>query len=236
MRFGTSIAGVGEPTFILLHALASTRRIWDFVLPLLKVDHKVIAFDLRGHGETEKPEAGYGLEDLAGDIDELMRRYGVTRPVLVGHSAGANLALHHAATRRNARGIVLVDGGVIELHAHLSWDETLDALAPAPDDAYQIEKFVRDGWSEVPNNPQLMEVRRSLYEWDKSGRSAPGSRANGIWRSCVRSGSRTSMPTWRRSPAPPSSSHAVPAPGARRAGPGRKSSRLLGSDGCRTFA
>ncbi|OLC58054.1 MAG: hypothetical protein AUH85_01755 [Chloroflexi bacterium 13_1_40CM_4_68_4] len=167
MRFGTTIAGVGEPTFILIHGLASTRRIWDLVVPLLKVEHKVIAFDVRGHGETEKPEFGYALEDLAGDIDELLRRYGVTRPVLVGHSAGAHLALHHAITRRNARGVVLVDGGLIELHAHLSWEDALEQLSPPPDDGYQIEKFVRDGWSEVPNTTQLAEIRRSLFEWDK---------------------------------------------------------------------
>ena len=167
MRFGTTIAGVGEPTFILLHGLGSTRRIWDLLVPLLKTEHKVIAFDLRGHGESEKPEFGYALEDLAADIDELMRRYGVTHPVLVGHSAGGNLALHHAITRRNARGVVLVDGGLVELHAHLSWEEALVRLAPPPDDAYQIEKFVREGWSEVPNTVQLAEIRRSLFEWDK---------------------------------------------------------------------
>jgi pimeloyl-ACP methyl ester carboxylesterase len=169
MRFGTTISGVGEPTFILIHGLGATRRIWDFVVPLLRAEHKVIAFDLRGHGETEKPEVGYSLEDLASDIDELMRRYGVMHPVLVGHSAGANLALHHAVTRRNARGVVLVDGGIVELHAHVSWDDALDGLAPAPDDAYQIEKFVRDGWAEIPNNAQLVEMRRSLFEWDKGG-------------------------------------------------------------------
>ena len=169
MRFGTTIAGVGEPTFILLHGLGSTRRIWDFVLPLLKVEHKVIAFDLRGHGESEKPEIGYALDDLAIDIDELIRRYGVTRPVLVGHSAGANLALHHASTRRNARGVVLIDGGVVELHAHLSWEDALEVLSPPADDAYQIEKFVRDGWSEVPNSTQLVEMRRSIFEWNKGG-------------------------------------------------------------------
>ncbi len=169
MRFATTIAGVGEPTFILLHGLASTRRIWDLVLPTLSREHKVIAFDLRGHGETEKPEDGYALADLAEDIDELLRRYGVTRPILVGHSAGANVALHHAVTRRNARGVVLVDGGLVELHAHLSWPEALERLAPPPDDVHQIEKFVREGSPFVPNSPQLVEIRRSLFEWGKSG-------------------------------------------------------------------
>jgi pimeloyl-ACP methyl ester carboxylesterase len=169
MRFGTTIAGVGEPTFLLMHGLGSTRRIWDLVMPYLTQDHKAIAFDLRGHGETEKPDEGYSLEDLAADLDELVRRYGVTRPILVGHSAGANLALYHAVTRRSARGVVLVDGALVEMHAHLSWDDALVRLAPPPDDAHRIEKFVREGWPEVPNSDQLREVRRSFYEWAKGG-------------------------------------------------------------------
>ncbi len=169
MRFATTIAGVGEPTFVLLHGLASTRRIWDLVVPHLAREHKVIAFDLRGHGETEKPEDSYALEDFAQDVDELMRRYGVTRPILVGHSAGANVALHHAVTRTGTRGVVLVDGGLVELHAHVSWEEAAKRMAPPPDDANQIEKFVREGWSEVANSPQLVEMRRSLFEWGKGG-------------------------------------------------------------------
>ncbi len=168
MRFATNIAGVGEPTVILLHGLASTRRIWDLVVPHLSREHKVIAFDLRGHGETEKPDDGYTLEEFAEDVDELMRRYGVTRPILVGHSAGANVALHQAVTRRNARGVVLVDGGLVEVHAHLSWEDAATRMAP-PLDASQIEKVVREGWPQVPDSPQLVEIRRSLYEWGKGG-------------------------------------------------------------------
>ena len=169
MRFGTTIAGVGEPTFVLVHGLASTRRIWDLVLPFLSREHKVIAFDLRGHGESEKPDDGYALEDLCDDVDELLRRYGVTRPILVGHSAGANLVLRHAVTRRSARAVVLLDGALVEMHEHLSWEDARVRLAPPPDDAHRIEKFVREGWPEVPNSSLLVDVRRSLFEYGKGG-------------------------------------------------------------------
>lgn len=169
MRFGTTIAGVGEPTFVLIHGLASTRRIWDLTVPLFAREHKVIAFDMRGHGETEKPEEGYALADLAEDVDELLRRYGVTRPVLVGHSAGANVALHHAVTRRSARAVILVDGGFVEMHEHLSWEDASALLAPPGDDGYRIEKFVREGWPGVASSPQLVEIRRSFFEWGRGG-------------------------------------------------------------------
>lgn len=169
MRFATTIAGVGEPTYVLLHGLASTRRIWDLLVPHLSREHKVIAFDQRGHGESEKPERGYALEDLANDVDEILRRYGVARPILVGHSAGANVALHYAVTRGAARGVVLVDGGLIEIHAHHSWDEAATELAPPPDDTQRIETYVREGAPLIPNTAELVEIRRSLFEWGKAG-------------------------------------------------------------------
>lgn len=169
MRFATAITGVGEPTLVLLHGLASTRRIFDLVVPHLAKTHRVIAFDQRGHGESEKPDDGYSLEAFAGDADEILRRHGVSRPVFVGHSFGANVALHHAATRAAARGLVLVDGGLVELHAHLSWPQCAERLAPPPDDPHESDRWVREGSPQIQNSPQLVEIRRSLFELQGNG-------------------------------------------------------------------
>lgn len=169
MRIATTINGVGDPTYVLLHGLASTRHIWDLVVPYLAKSHRVIAPDLRGHGESEKPDDRYALEDFAEDVDELLRRNGVTHPVLVGHSFGANVALHHAATRGAARAIVLVDGALVQLHEHLSWEEARTRLAPPPDDRESIERFVQEGPPTLPRTPQLVDIRRSLFEWSRDG-------------------------------------------------------------------
>lgn len=171
MRLATSVSGVGEPTLVLLHGLASTRRIWDLVIPHLAGKHRVLAYDQRGHGESDKPDDGYSIDTFADDLEEVLRRHGVSRPLLVGHSFGANVALRHAVTRRAARGLVLVDGAIVEMHAHLSWERAERELAPPQDDPADVERWVREGPRAVegvppllPNTPEVVEVRRSLFE------------------------------------------------------------------------
>jgi pimeloyl-ACP methyl ester carboxylesterase len=106
--------GDGTPV-VLLHGLASNARIWDGVAQRLAgAGMRVVALDQRGHGESEQPAGGYdfatGCRDLAAALDAL----GLARPVLVGHSWGANVALQYAAERAEAvAGLVLVDGGFL---------------------------------------------------------------------------------------------------------------------------
>jgi pimeloyl-ACP methyl ester carboxylesterase len=169
MRFETTVKGVGEPSFVLLHGLGATRRMFDLVIPHLARNHKVIAYDQRGHGESEKPDDGYTLDVFANDLDEVLRRHGVSRPVLAGHSFGANVALRHASTRKTARGLILIDGGMVEMHAHLSLDDALERNAPQPDDPQEVERWLREGSPLIKNTPELAAIRQSLFEWSADG-------------------------------------------------------------------
>lgn len=123
--------GDGTPV-VLLHGLASTCRIWDFVAPILARDFAVIAVDQRGHGDSGKPETGYDFATVAGDVAALLEGRGIERPVLVGHSWGADVALELAVARPDLpRGIVFVDGGTIDASARYpSLDDALVQMAP----------------------------------------------------------------------------------------------------------
>ena len=125
--------GDGLPV-VLLHGLASTCRIWDFVAPTLARDFSVIAVDQRGHGDSGKPEQGYDFAGVSGDVAALLAGRGIERPVVVGHSWGADVALELAAARPElVRGIVFVDGGTIDASAR--YDKLEDALVQmAPPD------------------------------------------------------------------------------------------------------
>jgi len=100
---------------VLLHGLASNARIWDGVAQRLNgAGLRVAAVDLRGHGESEQPASGYDFATVCRDLDAALPALRVERPVLVGHSWGANVALQYAAERDGAvAGLVLVDGGFI---------------------------------------------------------------------------------------------------------------------------
>ena len=125
--------GEGRPV-ALLHGLASTCRIWDFVAPILARHFSVIAVDQRGHGDSGKPEGGYDFASVSGDVAALLEARGIEKPVLVGHSWGADVALELAVARPGLlQGIVFVDGGTIDASAR--YDTLEDALAQmAPPD------------------------------------------------------------------------------------------------------
>jgi pimeloyl-ACP methyl ester carboxylesterase len=100
---------------VLLHGLASNARIWDGVAQRLAgAGLRVAALDLRGHGESEQPAGGYDFATVCRDLDAALPALRVERPVLVGHSWGANVALQYAADRDGVvAGLVLVDGGFL---------------------------------------------------------------------------------------------------------------------------
>ncbi len=124
--------GGDGPPVVLLHGLASTCRIWDLVAPLLAQDFSVIAVDQRGHGDSGKPDHGYDFDSVAGDIAALLAGRGIERPVVVGHSWGADVALELAVARPDLlRGIVFVDGGTIDASARYdTLDDALAQMAP----------------------------------------------------------------------------------------------------------
>jgi pimeloyl-ACP methyl ester carboxylesterase len=107
------------PPLVLLHGLASNARIWDGVASALLAAAgppvpRVLALDLRGHGESEQPDDGYDFPTVARDLDAVLEALGIERPLLVGHSWGANVGLHYAAGGHRSAppaGLVLVDGG-----------------------------------------------------------------------------------------------------------------------------
>ena len=88
-------AGEGAPV-ILLHGFPETSFAWRHQIPELAAHYRVIAPDLRGYGETEKPYHGYDKRTMALDILELMRALGLSKVALVGHDRGARVATRFA--------------------------------------------------------------------------------------------------------------------------------------------
>ncbi len=84
-------AGFGPPV-VLLHGFPETSFAWRFQIPALASHYRVIAPDLRGYGETDKPASGYDKRTMAGDIVELLKTLGMGRIALVGHDRGARVA------------------------------------------------------------------------------------------------------------------------------------------------
>jgi haloacetate dehalogenase len=98
------IGGVGPP-LLLLHGYPQTHVMWHKIAPRLAEEFTVVAPDLRGYGDSDKPDggpdhSGYGKRTMASDQAEVMTALGFPRFALVGHDRGARvsyrMALDHA--------------------------------------------------------------------------------------------------------------------------------------------
>ena len=92
-----SPAIIDEIPIVLLHGLGASADTWRLMARELCVRHRVVAFDSRGHGESEKPDTGYDLVTLSEEIISAMAILGMGQVVLVAHGWGARVALVLAA-------------------------------------------------------------------------------------------------------------------------------------------
>lgn len=100
---------------VLLHGLGATADTWRLVAPHLSRHHQVIAFDLRGHGESDHPDHGYDLATAAEDIVSGMAALGLGQVILAGHGWGARVALVLAARHPAlVSHLILVDCPLVE--------------------------------------------------------------------------------------------------------------------------
>ncbi len=80
----------GTP-IVLLHCYTCSMFWWDDLAPLLGRDHRVIRVDLLGHGGSDKPSAGYSIDDQATTVAEALAKLGVVNATVVGHSLGGSV-------------------------------------------------------------------------------------------------------------------------------------------------
>ncbi len=96
VRLHYLIDGNGSPV-VLLHGYAETSHMWLPLVPLLAKTHTVVVPDLRGAGDSSKPESGYDKKNMAVDIHDLTVSLGLKRASIVGHDIGLMVAYAYAA-------------------------------------------------------------------------------------------------------------------------------------------
>jgi pimeloyl-ACP methyl ester carboxylesterase len=106
--------GPGRVPALAFHGFALNAHSWDEVAPSLSQRLRLLAFDQRGHGLSERPAvlAHYARDSMVRDIEEIVAALGLDRPVVIGHSMGGMNALTFAARNPDKlRALVLVDVG-----------------------------------------------------------------------------------------------------------------------------
>jgi pimeloyl-ACP methyl ester carboxylesterase len=105
-------AGDGPDPVVCLHGITAQHRAFNAAARYLAPTRGLVGVDLRGRGDSDKPDSGYGLEAHAADVVRVLDHLGLENAVLVGHSMGGFVALKAAlAYPERVRALVLLDGG-----------------------------------------------------------------------------------------------------------------------------
>jgi non-heme chloroperoxidase len=146
--------GDGGPPVVLVHGWKGSHRLFDAAVARLERGQRVVAFDLRGMGESDKPRCAYSFDELAADLGFVLAACDLDDVTLVGWSMGCTVALRYLETGGARVGrLVLVNGPLRLTRTHdfphaMTADELdgyLDALRddwPAGERAFQAATVI----------------------------------------------------------------------------------------------
>ncbi len=152
-------AGAGEPAIVFVHGWTCSRDNWRYQVPHFSRNHRVVALDQRGHGESDKPDQDYTIAGFVDDLAWFIRDRDLDRPVIVGHSMGGAIAMNLARKHpRIARAIVIVDSPIAPLPEELQpvLQGTLAGLQ-SPSYRQVLEGFLRQFLFNAESPPELVE-------------------------------------------------------------------------------
>lgn len=96
--FRYELSGAGPRTLVLLHENTVSLESWDYVIEALRAEHRVLRYDLRGYGLSEKVIDEIHMSDEVSDLEALLEVLEIDGPVtLIGGAVGGAIALHFAA-------------------------------------------------------------------------------------------------------------------------------------------
>jgi pimeloyl-ACP methyl ester carboxylesterase len=128
---------------VLVHGFGDGTCVWNHVAVRLAPQFRVIAMDLRGHGNSDwDPEARYDTETHTADLTKVVASFAFDQIVLVAHSLGADVAIRFAVQHsRRVLGLVIVDFGPELERAGV--DELLRNFIDMPRSFASVEDYAR---------------------------------------------------------------------------------------------
>ena len=153
----------GAPWLIFSHSLACTVRMWDPQIAAFKDRYRILAYDMRGHGQSAAPTGPYTLEMLANDVLALMKELRIQRAHYVGLSIGGMIGQHLALKDPGPfERMVLADTGHTQTPETLKqWEERIriaQAQGMKPLVAGTMERWFTPAFRETPQAKKIAEL------------------------------------------------------------------------------
>lgn len=150
--------GRGAPV-VALHGLTASHVNFIGIAERLSGRCALFALDLRGRGDSDKPEGPYGMEQHARDVAASMHAMGLGASIIVGHSMGAFVATALAAQEPGlVSGLVLIDGGFLPdapagVSPELGLNAALAQRIAQLHQTYPSRQAYREFWRTQPHFP-----------------------------------------------------------------------------------
>ncbi len=175
VRLAYEMSGTGDIPLVMVHGSWLNRRNWDFAVPRLADSFRVLTYDRRGHGESERPSGQGSVRENVADLAALIEHLGLVPAWVAGSSFGGSITLRLAGKRPDLlRGITAHEPPLFSLAATdpavapmIEEDMRSDAAAAeriaSGDHAGAAEQFaeaLQPGlWTEFPP-----EIRQAMIE------------------------------------------------------------------------
>lgn len=180
------VHGEGQP-LVFIHGLGSSTRDWQPQVAEFSKRYRVITYDLRGHGQSDRPEGPYTVPLYASDLASLLDCLKIGPAHIVGISLGGGIAFQFAidfgskvktltivnsaptlGERQQARQEIERRVGIVQQMGMRAMGEGLGKnLFPKPEQAALRERFI-ESWA--GNDPRAyIEATRSMLDWDVTG-------------------------------------------------------------------
>lgn len=155
---------------IFLHFSGANLMMWPRIIPYFQDHYRLILVDLRGHGKSDKPETGYHMDEIAGDVIGIMQQLKLERAHVVGSSLGAEVGLSMAANYPEKVISLACDGApVSEYGPYSTWEGSETDFEKHA--ARQLEKMRNTPETIFPSVDALVDDRRKVFEkyvgWNK---------------------------------------------------------------------
>jgi non-heme chloroperoxidase len=131
VRLRVHDSGEGTPPVVLVHGWKGSHRLFDRAIARLSGRRRVVAFDLRGMGESDKPRSNYDFDELSGDLGFVLRALELDDVTLVGWSMGCTVSLRYMERGGDRVGRLVLMNGPLRLtrapdFPHAMTEEELD--------------------------------------------------------------------------------------------------------------
>ena len=152
---GTSLryelSGSGKTTLVLVHEMGGTLDSWDQVMPAVSGTRRVLRYDTRGAGMSEKLQGPVTWDDMAGDVKALLDALKIEGKVaLAGIAVGAGIAVRFAATHADRAGALVLPASPSFYGRPQTIDELLDTVVGRVLDHLELPRRLGPRWGESP--------------------------------------------------------------------------------------